>query len=409
MGSGDPDYNDVAVNPPTGRLTNSGVQWLGNLGDTTGTPISPHHFLSANHIGFGSPATFVYQGVTYTTVDSFKVPGADLLVWEVSGTFPTYAPLFETGGGVELGRHLVVYGGGTDRGADYVYGTFRGWKWGAPGGGRKRWGENIVADLLNISGFGDQIYATFDAGAAGLGPYECHLSDRDSGGPVFIREAGVWKLAAVNFSVDGYFAENPTPPLGSDAFLAALVDCSGLYLDNFDGSPRQLIPGPAPVPTGFYSTRVAPYVAQIRAYIGNTDLRTNTFAGWGAACFTPAQQGNASISGPLADPDGDGLTNLEEFAFGGAPWIPSPEALPVAGTMTVSGTPYATISYNRATGRTGLTFVIEVSSDLQSWQSGVGQTVLVSETPQAELTRVVVRDLTPGTGKRALRVRVTMP
>lgn len=410
LGSGDPNANDVAFNPPTPLLTNSGLQWVGQFEDIAGVVISPQHFLCAFHIDFTvGIQRFTFQGVTYTTVESFKIPGADLCIWKVAGTFPVWAPLFENAG-AELGRHLVVFGGGTQRGAVYNFGgTPRGWLWGNQDG-RLRWGENKVAELLDIGGFGQQIYATFDATAAagGLGHFECHLSNRDSGGPVFIREGGVWKVAAVNFSVDGYFAEAASG--GPDIFLAALTDCSGLHYDDGAGN-RTLIPGPAPVPTGFYSTRVAPYLAQIRTYLANTDLRTNTFGGWQAGCFTPAQLGNATISGPLADPDADGLTNLQECAFASPPWMRSPEAYPVAGTVNVSGSDYLTISYNRAAGLQGVTYVVEASSDLQTWQSGTGVTTLVSETTQADVVRVVVRDQTAmgAVGQRHLRVRVSAP
>ncbi|MBS0657594.1 MAG: hypothetical protein JSR82_05015 [Verrucomicrobia bacterium] len=406
LGSGDPNANDTEFNPPSGALTNSGLQWVGRLYDTGAAVISPNHFISAEHLGIGDgPHPFVFQGVTYMTNGSFKVPGADLRVWRISGTFPTWAPLFSSPG-AELGRHLVVFGAGTRRGAAYSFGgTQRGWLWGDIDG-RLRWGENKVASLLDIGGFGQQIYGTFDAGSAGLGYHECHLSNRDSGGPVFIREGGVWKVAAVNFSVDGYFAEAAT---GGDFFIGAFTDCSGLYSDDGSGN-RDFIPGPAPVPTGFYSTRISAYLNDIRTYIGNTDLRPTTFATWQSACFTATQLANASLSGPSADPDGDGLTNLEEFAFGSAPWMPSAESAPSLGTLNISGSDYLTVSYNRVAGLTGVTYVVEASSDLQTWQSGSGVTTLVSETPQAELVRVVVRDQTPvGGGRRYLRVRVSSP
>lgn len=407
LGSGDPNANDTEFNPPGGPLTNSGLQWVGRLYDTGAAVISPNHFISAEHLGIGDgPHPFVFQGVTYMTNGSFKVPGADLRIWRISGTFPTWAPLFE-GTGNELGRHLVVFGGGTRRGAPYFFGgTQRGWLWGDIDS-RLRWGENKVADLIDIGGFGQQLYGTFDAGSAGLGYYECHLSNRDSGGPVFIREGGVWKVAGVNFSVDGYFAEGPT---GGDPFIGALTDCSGMYSDDGAGH-RDPIPGSSPVPTGFYSTRISVYLPDIRGYIGNTDLRPNTFANWQPACFTPTQLGNAAISGATADPDGDGLSNLQEFAFGSAPWMPSAEAAPSVGTQNVSGSDYLTISYNRVAGLSGVTYLVEASSDLQTWQSGAGVTALVSETPQAELVRVVVRDQTPvsGANRRYLRVRVSVP
>ncbi|MGJ8696882.1 MAG: hypothetical protein ACSHYF_11220 [Verrucomicrobiaceae bacterium] len=44
-----------------------------------------------------------------------------------------------------------------------------------------------------------------------------------------------------------------------------------------------------------------------------------TFDSWKSAHFTPAEQADSLISGPTADPDADGLSNLAEFAHGTNP------------------------------------------------------------------------------------------
>ena len=58
---------------------------------------------------------------------------------------------------------------------------------------------------------------------------------------------------------------------------------------------------------------------------------TNGYAVWRADenRFTEEEQADASISGPLADPDGDGVPNQLEMAFGGDPWSPDRGILPV--------------------------------------------------------------------------------
>lgn len=46
-----------------------------------------------------------------------------------------------------------------------------------------------------------------------------------------------------------------------------------------------------------------------------------TYASWKDGVFTEAQAADPAISGPSADPDGDGFDNLEEYAFGGDPLV----------------------------------------------------------------------------------------
>jgi hypothetical protein len=60
-----------------------------------------------------------------------------------------------------------------------------------------------------------------------------------------------------------------------------------------------------------------------------------TFGDWVVRQFTEAQIGAAAISGPFADPDGDGVPNLLEFAVGGNPLAPdasNAQLQPVAAT-----------------------------------------------------------------------------
>ena len=45
-----------------------------------------------------------------------------------------------------------------------------------------------------------------------------------------------------------------------------------------------------------------------------------TYADWAAARFTPEELADSAVSGPDADPDGDGLSNRQEFLAGTDPW-----------------------------------------------------------------------------------------
>jgi hypothetical protein len=122
------------------------------------------------------------------------------VIWQVAGTFPTFAPLVT--GGSETGQPLVVIGRGTQRGGEvFRDGQLRGWFWGG-GDGVQRWGQNVVTSVVNDGPLNQYVFAEFNQTG---GANEAHLSVGDSGGAVFIRESGVWKLAGISYAVDGPF------------------------------------------------------------------------------------------------------------------------------------------------------------------------------------------------------------
>lgn len=235
--TGDPTANTMA---PTGVFAGSGWGFEGTFGDYLGTVIGPHFFITAQHIG--SQPAFTFRGTNYTPVRSYDDPGSDLRIYEVSETFPEYAPLYS--GSNEVAAHIVVIGRGTQRGpAHYVNGQLVGWDWGN-GDKVQRWGENQVTKITTNNGR-DFLYVTFDQN--GL-PEEAHISGGDSGGGVFINDSGVWKLAGVNYDVDTFSSSSK----GGGDYNAALFDERGTYDAN-----GALISGPAPVPSGFYATRIS--------------------------------------------------------------------------------------------------------------------------------------------------------
>lgn len=247
--TGDPAANTTQ---PTGNLTGSGWQYEGTFGSYLGTAIAPHFFITAEHIGFNSDK-FIYHGALYTIVNSFDDPETDLRIYEVAEPFPTYAPLYT--GSDEVGKHLVVIGRGKQRGAGIVTsGILRGWAWGGSDE-VQRWGENVVAAIKEIPSAGDMIYALFDK--AGL-PDEAHLANGDSGGAVFVDAGGVWKLAGINYDVDSVY----TGPNGAGILFAALFDERGFY-----GPDRAFVTGNAPVPSGFYASRISSRISWIASII----------------------------------------------------------------------------------------------------------------------------------------------
>jgi len=258
----DPSFNTTA---PTGELAGSGWDLQGRWGAFLGTPIAPNLFVTAKHILVAAGTPFNFRGTNYPVINSFADPQSDLKVHEVCGIFPAHAGLYS--GATEVGQPMVVFGRGTRRGVevwgDRVGGTeLKGWQWGS-GDGVVRWGTNLVSSVSGvIEGLGQLLVANFDAGG---GAAECHLSSGDSGGAIFLRDGAAWKLAGVNYAVDGPF--NTTN--SGAGFNAAIFDTGGLYQRNPATSAWDYnVPSPiVDSPSALYATRVSANLAWINSIL----------------------------------------------------------------------------------------------------------------------------------------------
>jgi hypothetical protein len=133
---------------------------------------------------------------------------------------------------------------------------------------------------------------------------------------------------------------------------------------------------------------------------------SQVFEGWRHDHFTPAEEQNATISSLLADPDGDGLNNALEYAFGRDPrtgegFLPTDPSL-----VNVDGVDYLAVTFLRRKNSLDLTFAIEVSGDFVTW-TPVNLQVGTGKSFSAELEQVTFRDDQPANGSRFIRVRVT--
>ncbi len=122
---------------------------------------------------------------------------------------------------------------------------------------------------------------------------------------------------------------------------------------------------------------------------------------------------------PDADPDHDGLTNLQEFAFMTNPNAGSSNTAPSFAT-TAGATKYGEITFPVRKFTTGLTYSVEASNTLVSnswttilWTStdGFSAANVSAYTDMTDRTVVTIRDTvaSPPATRRFLRVRVSIP
>ncbi len=134
------------------------------------------------------------------------------------------------------------------------------------------------------------------------------------------------------------------------------------------------------------------------------------YSAWQGDHFTADELKDPTVSGDNADPDGDGISNLMEYALGLDPRTPGRAGLPVLSRTTLTGASYLTLAYTKVKADTDLTYVVEVSSDLLNWNSGSAYTTDVSTVDGGTIQQVTTRDLTPITAttpRRFMRLRVT--
>jgi hypothetical protein len=266
---------------------------------------------------------------------------------------------------------MVGYGKGRDTTQADQTDTDRTWTWGAFSTTAKRWATNVVTgaqSIANLDGY-DYNYAGLAINInSGVGDNEGALANADSGSALFQYIGGQWVLSglATLVSVDG------SSTFGSTSGFGPLATFSG------DAN---------------YYVRISSYAAQIEAVL--PDL--STFAGW---VYDNALSGADAAS--TADPDADGMTNLEEFAYGTDPrtWDAQlgPQVAQVDGDLV--------LSWQESSTASGLTYSVEETDDLVSTPFAASTLTPEQVGTEAGVTTWQVT-LTPTTGQAFLRLVVS--
>jgi hypothetical protein len=127
-------------------------------------------------------------------------------------------------------------------------------------------------------------------------------------------------------------------------------------------------------------------------------IQDKPFDAWRFANFTTPELATPSISGETADPDGDQLANLLEYALGLAP--KSPDVSPVA-TIDLNG--YLALFVTKNPAASDVSWSAQVANELSIWQPAV--------TTEDTVNTFTARDnvLMDSTDKRFIRLKITRP
>lgn len=154
-----------------------------------------------------------------------------------------------------------------------------------------------------------------------------------------------------------------------------------------------------------FSSGSTPGTATISAAVDSQTVTTQVvigvpYASWRTSTFG-ASAGDDTIAGPTADPDGDGVANLLEFALGR-----NPLAATGSGIVVDTDSGFLRLSAARSASAIGVTYTVEVSSDAVTWSSGSPATTTLT----SSATQLVVRDGTAygSSTPRFIRLRVDL-
>ena len=134
-----------------------------------------------------------------------------------------------------------------------------------------------------------------------------------------------------------------------------------------------------------------------------TALKALTYSEWQTANFTTAQLTDPAVSGALADPDGDGLVNLQEYVFAGNPVAADASLSPHVGTTDN----HLTLTYRERANLTDTEVWLQGSDDLTYWTTfNVLDEVARVTTP--DYADITLRDPKAFSSRRFLRLQLVL-
>jgi N-acyl-D-amino-acid deacylase len=139
------------------------------------------------------------------------------------------------------------------------------------------------------------------------------------------------------------------------------------------------------------------------------DLFTATlsFDAWHAKYFSASELADPTVSGDNADPDGDGMPNLLEYASGTDPRVPN-EAPKLVASVNASGSqPSLLVSFRRLLLAYELDYNLESSADFRTWSPVTGEVDEPSLNADGTITTSVHAESAADSSARFFRLRVS--
>lgn len=211
----------------------------------------------------------------------------------------------------------------------------------------------------------------------------------------------------------GYDERNGTFNAGNVSGLGWLLSPAGSATDFEVRISRQAqFPGSVPV---FTNSTIRISLQDNRGSVLLPQGVGYAFAGpdpyetWRSIYFTASELTNSAISGDSADPDGDGLANLLEFALNLNPRVASQPNLPRGFVSNVGGQNYLHVQFTQRHAPAGVQYLLQTSPDLFTWSTSPASFTQVSANDNGDGTSLMTYRLqSPVTNANHFFVRIAV-